>query len=132
MPHTLSMFGGGLSPVASTGMSSYLSKLIPVLSAQNSSLSTNNRTCPCTQQCYYCHRIHCQLKKLPTHTVKVQTEESTHAYSKGANRVSFAPKANTTVIHFISISIIKSTPSPMSVNLSCCCRRHECRFKLYC
>lgn len=104
MRHTLSMLGGGLSPVASTGMSSYLSKLIPVLSAQNSSLSTNNRTC--TQQCCYCHRMHCQLKKLTTHTVKVQTEEITHTYRKGANRVSFAAKANTTVIHFISMSNI--------------------------
>lgn len=35
---TLSMCGGQLAPVASTGMSSYFSKLIPVLPPENSSL----------------------------------------------------------------------------------------------
>ena len=37
---TFSICSGQLSPVASTGISSYLSKLIPVLLAANSSLKT--------------------------------------------------------------------------------------------
>lgn len=38
---TLSMWWGQLCPVASTGMSSYFSKLIPVLLPENSSLRTS-------------------------------------------------------------------------------------------
>lgn len=67
---TLSMWWGQFCPVASTGMSSYFSKLIPVLLPENNSLHTHTQT----------EHTHTHIRK---HT---QTETQTHTHTQLMNR----------------------------------------------
>lgn len=60
---TLSICGGQLLPVASTGMSSYFSKLMPVLLPENSSLKTEEKVFHLVRRINPpCHvNLHCSI-----------------------------------------------------------------------